>query len=68
MALRLSRRGDTVAAEYSLDGGKSFQASKDPVLFRPALPRTLYAGLAVSSNDPARISEARFRGLQIQRQ
>jgi hypothetical protein len=63
--LRLSRRGDTLLPEYSRDGGKRFQPAGDPISFDEALPRTLYAGLAITSQDPGRIAEMRFSGLQI---
>jgi regulation of enolase protein 1 (concanavalin A-like superfamily) len=63
--LRLTRRGNTVRAEYSLDEGKSFRTSGDPPIFNPPLAKTLYVGLAITSRDMHQISEATFRDLTI---
>jgi Tol biopolymer transport system component len=65
--LRLTRRGDTITAEYSRDNGRRFQSAGDPVLFDQALPQTMYAGLAISAHDVKKISEAKFRDLQIKK-
>jgi WD40 repeat protein len=63
--LQLTRRGETILPECSRDGGKSFQPAGDPIRFEEALPETLYAGLAITSQDPGQIAQARFSGLQI---
>jgi WD40 repeat protein len=68
MILRLTRRGDTITAEYSRDNGQSFQTASDPIRFARVLAKTLYAGLVITSHDPAKITEAKFRDLEIHRQ
>jgi hypothetical protein len=65
--LRLTRQGDRITAAYSQDNGQSLQPAGDPVLFVPALAKTLYAGLAITSHEPTEISEARFRKLVIRK-
>jgi hypothetical protein len=65
--MRISRRGSRLTAAYSSDRGRSFLPAGEPVAFAPPLPRTVYAGLAVSSHDPSQVSEARFDGLQLER-
>jgi regulation of enolase protein 1 (concanavalin A-like superfamily) len=68
VVLRLTRRGNVITPEYSLDDGKSFQA-ESPVTFAPPLANTLHVGLAISGGTGfgARdgISEAMFSGLEI---
>jgi hypothetical protein len=63
--LRLTRRGNTVTAEHSRDGGKSYRPVGEPVTFEPPLPATLHVGLAITAHDVAKTSEARFAGLEI---
>jgi WD40 repeat protein len=65
ITLRLTRQGDIITAEYSKDGGKSFQQGGDPLSFAPPLPKTLYVGLAITSHAGSKISEAKFQDLQI---
>jgi hypothetical protein len=65
--LRLTRRGDIITAEYSRDGSRNWRQVGFPYPADPPLPRTLYAGLAVTSHDPSQISEAKFSDLQIRR-
>jgi hypothetical protein len=65
--LRLTRRGNTVIAQYSKDGGKSFRPADKPLSFRPPLPRTLYAGLAITAGAEGLFTEAKFSGLEVQR-
>jgi hypothetical protein len=62
--LRLTRRGNRITAEYSADNGRRFQPAGDPATFE-SLPATAYAGLAITAHDPTRVSEARFRDLQL---
>ena len=59
--------GNSVAAAYSQDGGKSFHAAPDPVEFNPPLAARVYAGVAISPTDAYTTSEIRFRGLQIRK-
>jgi WD40 repeat protein/regulation of enolase protein 1 (concanavalin A-like superfamily) len=66
MLLRLTRHGDTVTAEYSMDGGHQFRTAGLPFTFAPPLPPTVYAGLAISARNPGHISEARFRDLCVE--
>jgi WD40 repeat protein len=65
--LRITRQGKTITAEYSTDNGKRFRAAHDPLPFEPLLSGTVYVGLAITSHDPAQISQATFRGLEIQK-
>jgi hypothetical protein len=65
--LRLIRSGDTITAQYSTDHGKTFRAAGDPLTFDPPLPKSVYVGLAITAHNANKISEARFRDLQIQR-
>jgi WD40 repeat protein len=67
VTLRLTRRGSTIAAEYSKDDGKSFRAVSDPVEFVPALAKRVYVGLALVARGPERMSEARIRDLELRR-
>jgi regulation of enolase protein 1 (concanavalin A-like superfamily) len=66
ITLRLTRRGDTLTAEYSTDEGKSFQAV-DRYLFVPPLPKTLHVGLLITADNRTRVSEARFSVPQIRK-
>jgi hypothetical protein len=65
VVLRLTRRGNTVTSQYSEDDGKSFQAADKPLTFRQPLPRTLYAGLAITAHAEGLITEAKFSGLEV---
>jgi AAA domain-containing protein/WD40 domain-containing protein len=67
VVLRLTRQGDALRGEYSTDHGKSFHSAGDPLAFAPALPKTVYVGLAITAHNVNRISEAQFSGLQIQK-
>jgi hypothetical protein len=66
ITLRLTRKGDTLTAEYSIDEGKSFQVV-DRYLFVPPLPKTLHAGLLITADNRTRVSEARFSVPQIRK-
>jgi WD40 repeat protein len=63
--LRLTRRGNTITAQYSRDEGRSFQPAGQPLTFNPPLANTVYAGLAITSHDESQVSEAKFSGLEI---
>src|SRR5262249_39077224 len=67
ITLRLTRRGDPITPEYSLDDGRGFHPAGDPVTFDAPLSRRLLVGLAVSAHDEAQMSEARFRGLTVRK-
>lgn len=67
ITLRLTRQGNTITPEYSIDDGQSFEPAGDPLTFDQDLPRTVYVGLAVTSVDITQISRAKFRDLVIQR-
>jgi hypothetical protein len=67
ITLRLTRRGNEVAAACSRDGGKSFRLIGDPIPFAPPLARGLYVGLAITALDREQISEARFQDLKIEK-
>jgi hypothetical protein len=74
--LRLIRRGLTVIPQYSMDEGKSFHSAGDPITLSSPLPKTLYAGVAISakvdsqagSKDVSLVTEAKFSGLTIRKQ
>src|SRR5262249_44219339 len=57
---------NAILAEFSHDGGRSFEPADDPLQFTEPLPQTLYVGLAITSHDVSQVSEARFRGLKIE--
>lgn len=65
--LRLTRRGDTITAEYSRARARTFQPAGAPVPFDAPLPQTLSVGLVISANDASKISEAKFSDLAIQK-
>jgi hypothetical protein len=67
IVLQITRQGNRIIPTCSRDNGRSFQPAGDPVLFVPALAKTLYAGLAITSHDPTEISEARFRNLVVRK-
>jgi hypothetical protein len=64
--LRLTRRGNTIAAETSQDGGRSFLRAGDPIRFDRPLPKSVYAGLAITAHNAGQISEAKFLDLRIE--
>jgi hypothetical protein len=66
ITLRLTRRGNTLLAHYSQDGGRTFQPAGDPRTFSPPLAKNLYAGLAITAADATQYSQARFRDLSIE--
>lgn len=66
LLLRLNCRRDEVRAEYSRDGGLSFRPAGKPIRLSPPLHAPVYAGLAITSNDPDQVSEAKFRDLRIE--
>jgi regulation of enolase protein 1 (concanavalin A-like superfamily) len=65
--LRLTRRGNTITAQYSRDEGWSFQPAGPPLTFDPPLASTVYAGLAITAHDENQVSEAKFSGLEIRK-
>jgi len=65
--LRITRRGNTISTEYSMDYGKRFHPADDPFPFQPPLPEAIYAGLAITAHDPAQVSEAKFSGLEVRK-
>jgi hypothetical protein len=65
--LRLTRQGATVRAQYSRDGGTTFYPPAPARLrFKPGLPDTVLAGLAITARDEDQIAEAKFRDLRIE--
>jgi WD40 repeat protein len=66
--LRLTRRGNRISAEYSTDNGRSYRAAVEPQSFEPGLAKTLLVGLAITSHDATKVTEARFRSLEIRKQ
>jgi WD40 repeat protein len=67
IVLRLTRQGEVLTMEYSRDDGKSFQKAYAPYQFQPALPRSVYVGLAISAQNAGLVTEAKFSGLEIRK-
>jgi hypothetical protein len=67
IVIRLTRKGNTLTPEYSLDDGKTFEAAGDAATFEQDLPKTVYVGLAVASRDGAKPTTGRFSGLEIKK-
>jgi hypothetical protein len=65
--LRLTRKGKEITAELSFDEGKSFELAADPFTYEADLPQRLYVGVAVTSHNSSKISEAKFNGLEIKK-
>ena len=61
--IRLERSGDTFTASYSLDGGATFGKEKSVTI--SGLPDKLLLGLAASSGDSKKTSEAVFSNLKL---
>jgi hypothetical protein len=70
IVLRLTRQGETITAEYSLDDGKTFEAGGS-YTFAPPLEKSLFVGLYVNagSEEGSRrnTSEAKFSGAVIRK-
>src|SRR5262249_32916543 len=64
---RPTRHGGTIIAQHSTGNRRGHQAAREPRSFAPALPKTLYVGLAVTAHDASKITEARFRGLEVRK-
>jgi regulation of enolase protein 1 (concanavalin A-like superfamily) len=62
--LRLTRQGDTITPEYSLDG-TTFQAGSAPITVS-GLAAQLEVGVGHTSHDASRISEVKFRDIKIE--
>ena len=61
--LRLVRQGNRFSARHSDDGvawQNVLDASGQPVMVEIPMDETVYIGLAVTSHDPAKTTEARF--------
>jgi hypothetical protein len=67
VVVRLTRRGNTITAEYSLDAGRSFRLAGDPYTFPDFLSRTVYFGLSLSAHDSGKGSEVRFSDVVVRR-
>jgi hypothetical protein len=67
ITLQLTRRGSLVFAAYSRDGGRRFQPAGEPYEFNPPVPRTLYAGLAITAHNALKTTRALFRRLELRR-
>jgi regulation of enolase protein 1 (concanavalin A-like superfamily) len=62
--LRLTRNGDTITPEYSLDGTE-FKSGLGPITIS-GLANEVEVGVAHTSHDTARISEVKFRDIKIE--
>jgi regulation of enolase protein 1 (concanavalin A-like superfamily) len=62
--IRMTRKGSDVTAEYSVDG-KTWEQVGDVFTFDPPLPDKVNVGLAITSHDAGKISEATFKDLKI---
>jgi hypothetical protein len=60
ITLRLTRRGNTVTPEYSIDDGTTFQPAGRPITFDPPLASMLHIGLAITAANRSAINQARF--------
>jgi hypothetical protein len=67
IVLRLTRKGNEITAELSLDDGKTFKLAADPFTYEKALPNRLYVGLAVTAHNSSQITEAKFNGLEVKK-
>jgi len=67
ITLRLTRKGNEITPEYSLDDGKTFEAAGDAFTFEQDLPKMLHAGLAITAHDGSKISDAKFSNLEIKK-
>jgi hypothetical protein len=67
LLLRLTRRGNTITAQYSRDQGRSFQPAGAPYQFDEPLPETAYGGPAITAHDASQVSEAKSDGLEIRK-
>jgi hypothetical protein len=63
--LRLIRRGNTLSAQYSLDG-RTFKAAGRPNTFRPPLPNALYVGCSVAASNSRYVVTNWFHDLTIE--
>jgi regulation of enolase protein 1 (concanavalin A-like superfamily) len=63
--LRLTRQGDKITPEYSLDG-TTFQPGSDPITVS-GLKTELEVGVAHTSHDATRVSEVKFRDVKIEK-
>jgi regulation of enolase protein 1 (concanavalin A-like superfamily) len=66
ITLRLTRKGDAITAEYSLDG-TTFQSGGDAIAIS-GLAKDVEVGVALTSHDATRISEVKFRDVVIEKQ
>jgi hypothetical protein len=60
ITLRLTRRGNTVTPEYSIDDSTTFQPAGRPITFDPPLASMLHIGLAITAAHRSAINQARF--------
>lgn len=68
LVMRLTRRGDTITAEYSTDNGQTFRGGGDAGSYTlSGLANQVQVGLAITSHNRGAIAEARFRDLQIRK-
>jgi regulation of enolase protein 1 (concanavalin A-like superfamily) len=67
IVLRLTRKGNEITAELSLDDGQTFKLAADPFTYERELPQRLYVGLAITSHNSSQITEAKFNGLEIKK-
>jgi DNA-binding GntR family transcriptional regulator len=67
IVLRLTRRGNQITSELSLDDGQTFTRAPERYTYERDLPRRLYVGLAATAHDSSQITEAKFNGLEIKK-
>jgi regulation of enolase protein 1 (concanavalin A-like superfamily) len=63
LMIRMTREGDLITGEYSLDDGATWEAAGEIEL--PGLEAGVNVGLAITSHNAGVISEAKFQNLQI---
>jgi hypothetical protein len=70
LVLRLTRQGDSITAEYSLDDGKTFQVGQTYAFTQP-LEKTLFVGLYINAGHDGTsrttISKTQFSGVTIRK-
>ena len=59
--------GNVITAEYAAADGRRFIPAEDPLPFDPPLAKSVCVGLAITSHNASKMSEASFSDLRIER-
>jgi regulation of enolase protein 1 (concanavalin A-like superfamily) len=65
LMIRMTREGDLITGEYSLDDGKTWEYGGEIEL--PDLEAKVDVGLAITSHNSGVISEAKFQNLEVKK-